>query len=270
MTDEKPDARVLALDIGLYGHVGSMSAFYWWRTGGSLHTHTHFLFEVDDSLLDQLELLEAWAEEYPEYRFLAPVVIVGTTVLSPVGRQTVRDRLDRWLSPPSRRRLINIGDYAGEQAATRGIVPRKKMRDLVSLYLAQRRLTVTDEQYAALQLYTGKREKPGRDPDEDGWRVDETDAIALPVAEACFAAKYLLPPPIEGSTQLDERMARYARAWQLELDLDDAQAQDHAWRYGHPHQQRRPEREWALRDDTESLTREPAARPTRPVRGGHH
>src|SRR5690606_11659523 len=151
------------------------------------------LFEPDDNLLDQLETLEAWPTTFPEGRWISPVVIVGTTVLSPFARQTVRAHLDASYNPPHRRRLNNIGDYAGEQAQTRGITSRKKLRDLVALYLAEDRITVTPDQEDALKLYTGRREKPGRDPDEDGWRIDETDAVALPVAEACFAARYLLP-----------------------------------------------------------------------------
>lgn len=239
---DEPDARVLALDIGLYGHVGSLASFFWYRTGGRLHAHATLLAEPDDNLDDQLALLEAWAESFPEYRYLSPVVVIGTTVLSHVGRQTVREQLSRWLNPPHRRRLLNIGDYAGEQAGARGLVPRKKLRDLLLDQMSRRALTLTDEQRQAITLYTGKRAKPSRDPDDDGWRLDETDALALPVAHACFATRYLLPPPIEDADALDERMARYARAWQLERDVTAAEAQDRAWSRGHPQQQHQPER----------------------------
>ena len=239
---EAPDARILALDIGLYGHVGSLASFFWYRTGGRLHAHAAMLCEPDDNLDDQLALLESWAESFPEYRYHAPVVVLGTTVLSTVGRQDVRAALGRWLNPPHRRRLVNIGDYAGEQAGARGLVPRKKLRDLLLSQMSRRALTLTGEQQQAITLYTGKRAKPSRDPDDDGWRLDETDALALPVAHACFATRYLLPPPIEDGNALDERMDRYAHAWQLERDLSPAQAQDRAWRYGHPHQQQPPER----------------------------
>lgn len=238
---DAPDARILALDIGMFGHVGSLADFFWYRQGGRLHAHSTLLAEPDDNLLDQLDLLESWAESYPEYRYLAPVVIVGTTVLSSFGRAEVRSALASWLNPPTRQRLVNIGDYAGEQTGSRGVINRKKLRDLVGMAMARGALTLTDEQRQAISLYTGKRVKPGRDPDEDGWRVDETDALALPVAEACFAARYLLPPAIEDGDGLDQRIARYAHAWQIEMNLDDAQAQDWAWRYGHPRQQHRPE-----------------------------
>lgn len=246
----EPDARILALDIGAYGHVGSLASFFWYRQGGRLHAHATLLAEPDDNLLDQLDLLESWAESYPEYRYLAPVVVLGTTVLSPFGRSEVRAHLGRWLNPPNRVRLLNIGDYAGEQTGAKGVISRKKLRDLVALQMARSALTLTDEQRQAITLYTGKRAKPGRDPDEDGWRLDETDALAVPVAEACFAARYLLPPPVEDADGLDERMARYARAWQIDRGLDAATAQEHAWRYGHPRTQptrpeiRTDEQEW--------------------------
>lgn len=235
LPDDAPDARILALDIGLYGHIGGMTSIFWWSQGGILAAHESMLFQPDDSLLDQLDMLEIWAEQYPEYRWLPPVVVVGTTVLSPYGRQRVRHHLNEWASPPWYRRLINVGDYAGEQAGNQSTVSRKKLRDILAMTMAEDRLRLTDGQRSAITIYTGKRERPGRDPDADEWRYDETDAVSLPVAHACYAARYLLPSPEESQDQTAARIARYARAWQIELPaISDDDALDRAWTYGHP------------------------------------
>lgn len=232
-----PDARVLALDIGLYGHRGSITSMFWYQHGGMLHSHVASLLDSDFTLVDQLDTLEAWAETYPEYYRVSPVVIVGTTVLSPFGKNQVRRQLDSWYNPPHRRRLAAIGDYAGEQAASKGVVPRKKVRDLLADRISAHALTLTRSQFDAVGLYTGRREKPGHDPDTDGWRHDDTDAIALPVALACFAARFLLPAPTPTEADKDRALDRAVRAWQLETGLSTEQATEQAQRVGHPNAQ---------------------------------
>lgn len=232
---DSPDERVICLDIGLYGHVGCAASFFWYRSTGALHAHQTEILEPDDNLFQQLAGIEYWAEQYQEYRYHPPTVVIGTTVLSPSGRMYVREALDRWLSPPHRRRLINVGDYAGEQATTRGLVSRKKLRDLL-LIKGQRHksLTLTPDQHRAVTLYTGKRIKPGRDEGEDTWRMDETDAVALPVAYAVFAARYLLPPADPSPAEREAELQRAAHAWEIERGLAPAEAMDWARRYGHP------------------------------------
>lgn len=253
--DSPPDARILALDIGLYGHVGGMTSMFWWQTGGILAAHETMLFQTDDSLTYQLAVLEQWAEEFPEYREgLPPIVIIGTTVLSSYARQTVRASLDRWVSPPWLRRMVNVGeDYAGEQSGNRSRISRKALRDLLAVHMSDGRLRLTDDQRAAVALYTGKRERPRRDPDSDEWRVDETDAISLPVAYACYAARYMLPAPEESWEQTEERLEQWAHAWQIVLPgLSDDDALERAWTQGHPDDISRPE---ALNDDGDDLIR---------------
>lgn len=239
---DSPDARVLALDIGLYGHPAGVCSMFWYRAGGYLHAHTSQLLPGDATLRDQLDYLEALAETYEEYWRISPVVVIGVTVLSPIGRSEVRAHLDAWYNPPWRRRLVAIGDYAGEQAQTRGLMTRKKLRDLVARRLGERTITLTAGQYEAVAQYTGKREKPGRDADDE-WRSDETDALALPVALACLATTTLLPAA-EPTPQSRERgKARCARAWELELGVSEEEAADRAERLGHPraqHQQQAP------------------------------
>lgn len=233
---DAPDARVLALDVGLYGHRGSISAMFWYREdGGKLHTHQAQLLPEDATLLDQLDIVEAWAEAYPEYWRISPVVVIGVTVLSPLGKRQVREHLDRWYNPPWRRRLVSVGDYAGEQAGTlaRGLTTRKKLRDHLALRLGERTLALTPLQFEAVSAYTGKREEPGRD-DNDEWRTDENDAIALPVALSCLAAHYLLPTPTPTYAQRMRHLERAKRAWQLEFGLDEDDAWDRALRQGHP------------------------------------
>lgn len=230
-----PDARVLALDIGVYGHRGSISSMFWYSRGGRLHTHIAELLPVDATVLDQLDVLEALAETYPEYWRVPPVVVVGVTVLSPVGRRQVREHLDRWFNPPQLRRLVSVGDYAGEQTGIRNPMSRKKLRDLVALRLTERTITLTLAQHDAVALYTGKRSQPGRD-DDDEWRTDETDAMALPVALSCYAAATLLPPPLPGPEEEARQLERAARAWQLQLpDISHDEALAMARRRGHPH-----------------------------------
>jgi hypothetical protein len=235
---EGPDARVLALDVGLYGHRGSISAMFWYQQGGHLHAHRAELLPEDATLTDQLDVLESWAEAYPEYWRISPVVIIGVTVLSPVGKRHVREHLAAWYNPPGRRRLVTIGDYAGEQAGTggRGLLSRKKLRDHIAVRLAEHTLALTPLQHQAVSVYTGKREKPGRDA-QDEWRTDETDAVALPVALSCLAATSMLPPP-QPTAEQDLRAAERAqRAWQLERGVPADEAWDLAIRQGHPHRQ---------------------------------
>lgn len=230
-----PDARVLALDIGLYGHRGSIAAMFWYQAGGRLHAHQAELLPEDATLGDQLDVLEAWAEAYPEYYRISPVVVIGVTVLSPVGKRFIRAHLDGWYNPPWRRRLVAVGDYAGEQTGipTLGLVPRKKLRDHLALALANRALSLTPAQYEAVSVYTGKRERPGRD-DQDEWRTDENDALALPVGLSCLATTTLLPPATPTKEQTLREQHRAARAWEIELGLDPAEAWDRAGRLGHP------------------------------------
>lgn len=236
---DAPDARVLALDLGAYGHKGSLSSMFWYRAGGHLHAHESELLPGEATVRDQLDILEALAESYPEYWRISPVVIVGVTVLSAEGRNEVRRHLDSWYNPPSRRRLVAVSAYAGEQTAARGTVARKKLRDLLNQQLTSHTIHLTEQQQDAVSLYTGKRDKPSRDPDTDGWRHDDTDALALPVALTCFAAKYLLPTAMPTSEQRWRALDRARRAWQIHLGLADDEAWDWAWRYGHPHQQSR-------------------------------
>jgi len=231
-----PDARVLALDIGLYGHLGSISSMFWYQRGGLLHAHQAQLLPEGATLLDQLDILEATAASYEEYRRISPVVVLGVTVLSPVGRREVRGHLESWFNPPWRRRLVAIGDYAGEHIAVRGLVSRKKLRDLISTRLTEHTLTLTPEQHDAVALYTGRREKPGRDPDDE-WRTDEVDAVALPVALSCLGATALLPAPMPTPQQRQRDLERAMRAWQVQLDLSNDDAWDRAVRHGHPHHQ---------------------------------
>jgi hypothetical protein len=234
---DAPDARVLALDIGLYGHRGATSSMFWYHDGGVLHAHTATLLPDEATLGDQLDYLEALAEAYPEYWRISPVVVIGVTVLSPVGRREVRTHLDRWYNPPWRRRLVQIGDYAGEQTgAGRGLVSRKKLRDLLAARLGEHTITLTATQYDAVAQYTGRRVKPGRDADDE-WRTDDTDALALPVALSCLGAAVLLPPAAPTAAARARAVERAARAWQIELGLDPAQALDRAQRLGHPRAQ---------------------------------
>ncbi|WP_367139387.1 hypothetical protein [Saccharothrix sp. HUAS TT1] len=230
-----PSARVLALDIGVYGHRGSISSMFWYQAGGRLHTHVAELLPADATVLDQLDVLEALAESYPEYWQVSPVVVIGVTVLSPVGRREVRHHLDAWYNPPWRRRLVSVGDYAGEHTGIRGLMSRKKLRDLLAHRLTEHTITLTRAQHDAVALYTGRREKPGRD-DDDEWRTDEADAYALPVALSCYAAGALLPPPLPGPQEQHRQLDRAARAWQLQLGVSETEALDHARRRGHPHQ----------------------------------
>jgi hypothetical protein len=230
---DAPDARVLALDIGLYGHRGSLSSMFWYRQGGVLHTHQAELLPEDATLTDQLDVMEAWAEAYPEYWQVSPVVVLGVTVLSHVGKRQVREHLDAWFNTPWRRRLVSIGDYAGEQAQIRALTSRKKLRDLLAARLSAHALTMTPGQHDAVAIYTGKREKPGRDEDDE-WRTDETDALALPVALSCLAAAYLLPAPTATVEQHARRQASAAKAWQIEYGLPREEAVERARRQGPP------------------------------------
>lgn len=230
---DAPDARVIALDLGLYGHRGSISSMFWYQATGKLHTHVAELLPESATLIDQLDVMEAFAESYPEYWQVSPVVVIGTTVLSPVGKTQVRKHLDSWYNPPHRRRLVSIGDYAGEQAQIRVLTSRKKLRDLVAARLATHTLTLTPGQHDAVAIYTGKREKPGRD-DDDEWRSDETDAVALPVALSCLAAQYLLPAPTR-NVEVERRIAGLAAtAWRLEYGLSPEEALERAKTHGHP------------------------------------
>lgn len=230
---DAPDARVLAIDIGLYGHRGAISSMFWYRAGGRLHAHMSQLLPEGATLVDQLDMLEALAEAYPEYYRVSPVVAIGVTVLSPVGRREVRAHLNAWTNPPRRRRLISVGDYAGEQQGVRNPCSRKNLRDLLSTRLTERTITLTKGQHDAVALYTGKRERPGRD-DDDEWRTDETDALALPVAYTCLAARYLLPPPLPTAEDRMAALERSKKAWQMQLGLSDGDAWDRAVRLGHP------------------------------------
>lgn len=229
-----PDARVLALDIGAYGHKGSISAMFWYRAGGLLHAHQSQLLPQEATVRDQMDILEALAESYPEYWRVSPVVVVGVTILSGEGRRDVREHLDSWYNPPARRRLVAIGDYAGEQGGSRGLVPRKKLRDLIAARLTAHTLRMTAEQQNAVALYTGRRQKPAHDADTDGWRHDDTDAVAVPVALSCLAAKTLLPPPEPTAEQQWRARNRMVRAWQFEAGLDEDQAREQAHRHGYP------------------------------------
>jgi hypothetical protein len=230
---DAPDARVLALDIGLYGHRGGISSMFWYRTGGKLHAHMSQLLPEGATLLDQLDMLEQVAEVYPEYRRVSPAVVIGVTVLSPVGRRQVRTHLDRWINPPHRRRLIAVGDYAREEQGIRSPMSRKKLRDLISDRLTQRTITLTRAQHDAVAEYTGRRQKPGRDSDDE-WRTDETDALALPVAYTCVAAAYMLPPPQPTVRDRLALLERSKRAWQMQQGLSEGDAWDRAIRLGHP------------------------------------
>lgn len=232
---DAPDARVLALDVGVYGHRGSISSMFWYRRGGVLHAHVSELLPDEATLQDQLDVLEALAESYPEYYRVSPVVVVGVTVLSRVGRQEVRAHLDSWFNPPHRRRLVSIGDYAAEQTGTRGLISRQMLRDLIATRLTERTITLTKGQHDAIALYTGKRVPPGRDADDE-WRADETDAVALPVALSCLATKYLLPPPAPTEQQQARAFERTVRAWRIQHGLSEAEAVDRALRQGHPAQ----------------------------------
>lgn len=234
---DAPDARVLALDLGAYGHKGSLSSMFWYSAGGHLHAHESELLPGEATVRDQLDILEALAESYPEYWRVAPVVVIGVTVLSGDGRNDVRRHLDSWYNPPGRRRLVSVGAYAGEQTASRGTVARKKLRDVLNQRITSHTLHMTTQQQDAVSLYTGTRDKPSRDPDTDGWRHDDTDALALPVALTCLAAKYLLPTPMPTSEQRWRALDRARRAWQIQLATSDDEAWEWAWRYGHPHQQ---------------------------------
>lgn len=233
---DAPDARILALDLGVYGHRGAISAMFWYQAGGLLHTHIAELLPVDATVTDQLDVLEALAESYPEYWRISPVVVIGVTVLSPIGKRQVRAHLDAWYNPPWRRRLVTIGDYAGEQAATRAAVPRKKLRDLIAYRLSERTITLTRAQHDAVANYTGRREKPGRDADDDEWRADETDAMALPVGLSCLAAATMLPAPAPTRHDQQRQFERAVRAWQIELGLSETEAREQAARRGHPRQ----------------------------------
>lgn len=228
-----PDARVLALDIGVYGHRGAISSMFWYRRGGALHAHMAELLPDEATVTDQLDVLEAWAESYPEYWRVSPVVVIGVTVLSPVGKRQVRAHLDSWYNPPWRRRLVSIGDYAAEQAGVRGLISRKKLRDLIAARLTEHTITLTRAQHDAVALYTGRRERPGRDADDE-WRADENDAVALPVALSCLATEYLLPPPLPTSEQAERARERARRAWQIRLGLSESEAAERAARIGHP------------------------------------
>jgi hypothetical protein len=233
---DAPDARVLALDIGAYGHLGSISSMFWYHgAGGTLHAHLAELLPEGATVQDQLDVLEELAESYEEYREVAPVVVVGVTVLSPVGKREVREHLDAWYNPPWRRKLVTVGDYAAEQAGTtaRGLTPRKKLRDLIAQRLTERTITLTPAQFHAVSLYTGRRQKPGRDADDE-WRTDEVDAIALPVALSCLAAKYLLPPPAPSPGQRARMVERARRAWQFRYGLPEDEARHRAETQGHP------------------------------------
>lgn len=232
---DAPDARVLALDIGVYGHRGSITSMFWYQRGGGLHTHVAELLPAEATVLDQLDVLEALAESYPEYWRISPVVVVGVTVLSNVGKQQVRSHLSSWYNPPWRRRLVAVGDYAGEQAGTgRALVTRKKLRDLIAERLTARTVTLTAAQHDAVANYTGRRQRPGRDSDDE-WRSDDTDALAVPVGLACLAAHVLLPRPLPGPEEHHRWLLRVQRAWQLALGLPDDEAWDQARRRGHPH-----------------------------------
>jgi hypothetical protein len=233
---EGPGARVLTLDIGLYGHRGGISSMFWYPQGGKLHAHMSELLPEDATLVDQLDILEAWAETYKEYWRVSPVVAIGVTVLSPIGRRDVRAHLNSWFNPPHRRRLISVGDYAGEQRDTPHLTSRKKLRDLVAERLAARAITLTQGQHDAVALYTGRRERPGRD-DDDEWRTDENDALALPVAYACLAARYLLPTAQLTPADRLRHLERAKRAWQMHSGLPEGEAWDRAVRQGHPRQQ---------------------------------
>lgn len=243
---------MLALDIGAYGHKGSLSAMFWYSAGGHLHAHESELLPGEATVRDQLDILEGLAESYPEYWRVSPVVVLGVTVLSGDGRNDVRRHLDSWYNPPGRRRLVSVGAYAGEQTASRGTVPRKKLRDVLNQRITSHTLHMTTQQQDAVSLYTGTRDKPSRDPDTDGWRHDDTDALALPVALTCLAAKYLLPTPMPTSEQRWRALDRARRAWQIQLATSDEEAWDWAWRYGHPHQQSSSgsSRSFALPDPT--------------------
>jgi hypothetical protein len=230
---EDPDARVLALDIGLYGHRGALASFFWYRRGGGLHTHGAELLPDDATLTDQMDMVEAWAETYPEYPQVSPVVVIGVTVLSAVGKRQVRAQLDTWLNPPWRRRLVSIGDYATEHNGVRGLTSRKKLRDLLASRLTEHTIKLTSTQHDAVAEYSGRRSRPGMTEDDE-WRADEIDAVALPVALACLAAAYLLPEPVPTTAQLRDQHERAVRAWQRQYGLDHREAADRAVRHGMP------------------------------------
>lgn len=230
---DNPDARILALDIGVYGHRGAVCGMFWYRNGGRLHTHTASLLPDDATILDQLDVVEAMAEQYPEYWRVPPVVVIGVTVLSHVGKHQVRGHLDGWYNPPHLRRLVSIGDYAGEHTGVRGLVTRKKLRDLLAHRLTEHTITLTKDQHDAVALYTGRRVKPGRDSDDE-WRADDTDAMALPVALSCYAATTLLPPAAVSPEDRYRHTRRAARAWQIELGMGEREAWEQAERRGHP------------------------------------
>lgn len=236
---DAPDARVLALDIGAYGHLGSISSMFWYHgAGGALHAHLAELLPEGATVQDQLDVLESLAESYDEYREVSPVVVVGVTVLSPVGKREVRAHLDSWYNPPWRRKLVTVGDYATEQAGTsaRGLTPRKKLRDLLATRLTERTISLTPAQFEAVSLYTGRRQKPGRDGDDE-WRTDEVDAIALPVALSCLGAAVLLPPPAPTPGQKARLIERARRAWQFRFGLSEDEARFRAETQGHPDMQ---------------------------------
>lgn len=256
---DAPDARVLALDIGVYGHRGSVSSMFWYQAGDQLHTHVAELLPDDATVLDQLDVLEAIAETYEEYWRISPVVVVGVTVLSHVGKQQVRAHLDSWYNPPWRRRLVSIGDYAGEHGSTgRGIITRKKLRDLVAQRLTDHTITLTADQHDAVSTYTGRRLKPSHDSDDE-WRADETDAMALPIALSCLAVPALLPTPVQSAEQRHRITRRAQRAWQLEWGLDDDAAYEQAMRRGHPRHALQP-------DQPADAPQAPMKRPTVPAR----
>ncbi|MBB3665954.1 hypothetical protein FB384_004913 [Prauserella sediminis] len=231
---DAPDARVLALDVGAYGHKGSISAMFWYRQGGHLHAHASDLLPPEATVRDQLDVLEGLAESYPEYWRVSPVVVIGVTVLSGEGRREVRQHLADWYNPPTRRRLVAVGDYAGEQSGGRGLVPRKKLRDMIAQRLTAHTLHLTSTQQEAVSLYSGRRARPVHDADIDGWRHDDTDAIALPVALSCLAARSLLPPPMPTAEQRWRQKDRLVRAWQIEMGLSEQEAHEQAHRHGHP------------------------------------
>lgn len=233
---DAPDARVLALDIGAYGHLGSISSMFWYHNGGALHAHVAELLPEGATVQDQLDVLEELAESYQEYREVAPVVVVGVTVLSQFGKREVREHLDGWYNPPWRRKLVTVGDFAGEHVGSRGLTPRKKLRDLIAQRLTEHTITLTPGQFEAVSLYTGRRQKPGRDADDE-WRTDEVDAIALPVALSCLAARYLLPPPMPSEGAKDRMVERARRAWQYKFGLPEEEARHRAKTQGHPDQQ---------------------------------
>ncbi|HET6711666.1 hypothetical protein [Amycolatopsis sp.] len=256
---DAPDARVLALDVGVYGHRGSISSMFWYSRTGALHTHVAELLPDEATVGDQLDVLEALAETYPEYWRVSPVVVIGVTVLSSLGRRQVRAHLDGWYNSPWRRRLVTIGDYAGEQVGERYGTPRKKLRDLIAYRLSERTITLTKAQHDAVANYTGKRERPGRD-DDDEWRSDENDAMAVPVALSCLAAATMLPQPTRSLADRQRALDRAKRAWQLEMGLSEEDAADQAVRRGHPSQLAE-----ATEPDREPRIRRPA--PATSIRG---